>query len=268
MTPSSIIDYALSKHIRAAALTDHDCVSGLDEFRKYAEGKPIETVNGIELSTGHNGRDIHILGLFIEPDVQSFLDYLMTFRRSRDSRNIKMCENLRRGLHMDISYEALKEMFPDAVITRGHFAKYMYNKGYVRSLREPFERWIGDNGPYYLPRDRISPQDGVKLILSAHGVPVLAHPILYGFGREKLEKLVCTLKECGLAGLEGIYTTYEHSDELLIRSIAEKYGLLISGGSDFHGSNKLNTDLGTGRGNLAVPYEIYQRIKEYHDKQN
>lgn len=267
-TPSEIIDLAVERHISAIALTDHDCVAGLEEFNAHAAGRPIETVNGIELSTGLNGKDIHILGLFIDPDDQEFLDYLVTFRKSRDDRNVKMCELLHKGLHMDISYDALKEMFPGAVITRGHFAKYMYNKGIVRSLREPFERWIGDSKPYFLPRERITPEGGVRLILSAHGVPILAHPILYGFGREKLEQLVKKLKDSGLAGIEAIYTTYERSDEMQICDMADRYGLLLSGGSDYHGTNKINTELGIGRGNLRVPYDIYDRMRKYHDDQN
>ena len=267
-TPSEIIDLALKRNLSAIALTDHDCIDGLPEFHKYAKDRPIETVNGIELSTGLNGKDIHIVGLFIDTGNQRFLDYLVDFRKSRDDRNIKMCNRLHDELHMDISFEALQEMFPNAVLTRGHFAKYMYNKGIVRSLREPFERWIGDNKPFYVPRERISPDDGVRLILSAHGVPILAHPILYGFSRPKLEELVSMLKDAGLAGIEAVYTTYEHSDEMLIRSVAEKYDLLLSGGSDFHGTNKINTELGIGRGNLRVPYEFYDRIRKYHDDQN
>lgn len=264
-TPSQIIDLALKKGIRAIALTDHDCVAGLPEFHACASGHRIETVSGIELSTGLNGRDIHILGLFIDPDDTKFLDYLVTFRQSRDSRNIKMCDSLHEGLGMDISYEALKEMFPDAVITRGHFAKYMLKKGYTKSLREAFDRWIGDNGKYYIPRERITPEDGIALIRSAGGIPILAHPVLYGFSHQKLVLLVSHLKDSGLVGIEAVYTTYDPSDEREIRQIASEYDLLLSGGSDFHGTNKVNTDLGTGRGNLHVPFEIYQKLKEYHE---
>lgn len=265
-TPSQIIDLATEINLSAIALTDHDTIDGLEEFHSHAAGKPVETVNGIELSTGLNGKDIHILGLFIDPETSGFISYLEDFRSSRDIRNIRMCERLHKGLGMDISYEALKKMFPDAVITRGHFAKYMYKMGYTKSLHEAFDRWISDRGPYYIPRERVTPEQGIDIIRMAHGVPILAHPVLYGFGHEKLCSLISDLKQSGLAGIEAIYTTYDNSDEKMMRKIAADYGLLISGGSDFHGTNKINTDLATGRGNLHVPYEIYDKIKEYHDK--
>lgn len=270
LTPKELVDYALEKGLAAFALTDHDSVSGIQEAVNAAKGSSLEVIPGIELSTEYNGRDIHILGYYIDIADSSFQNQLSQFIDSRDIRNQKMCRLLHDNTNMDISFIQLKERFPKATITRAHYAKYMLDHGYVKSLAEAFDRYIGDHAPFYLPREKVSPADGIKLILQADGVPVLAHPILYGLGKSALETLISQLKENGLMGIEAIYTTYTMSDTSQIKSLAQKYNLFITGGSDFHGVNKVNTDLGTGRGNLFVPYElllpIKQAAKESHDK--
>jgi len=280
-TPKELVDYAVLKGLKAFALTDHDTVDGLDDAIQYAEAlrqkqaenlqaaacdkaacKHIpEVIPGIEFSTEYQGRDIHIVGLYIDYKDKEFTRYLQSFIDSRTLRNQKMCRLLTEA-GIDISYDKLLEEFPGSVITRAHYAKYMLNHGYIKSIKEAFERYVGDNCPYFVPREKVTPAQAVELTLKAGGVPVLAHPILYHMSDARLDKLVAELTESGLMGIEAIYSTYCAADERKIRNVAKKYKLLISGGSDFHGSNKPGLDLGVGYGKLYVPDEVLDNIKK------
>ena len=272
-TPEELVDYAMEKGLRAFALTDHDTVNGLDRAIRYAEGSPAdapapqvpEVIPGIELSTEYQGKDIHMVGLFIDYHQPDFAHYLEDFIHSRENRNEKMCALLREHDN-DITYEALLAEFPGAVITRAHFARYLLSHGYIQSMKEAFDRYVGDHAPCYIPREKVTPMQAVHLILQSGGVPILAHPILYHMSDERLDKLVATLKQEGLAGIEAIYSTYNAAEERQIRKLAAKYELLLSGGSDFHGAAKPGLSLGNGYGKLYVPYEILAGMKQYLSK--
>lgn len=287
-SPKELVDYAIEKGLAAFALTDHDTVDGLDEAVSYAEKlrrapfpgsvspmahgnvpkgsappqPPLvpEVIPGIEFSTEYQGQDVHIVGLYIDHHNAAFEGQLKKFVDSRTVRNQKMCGLLREA-GIEITYEALLSEFPDAVITRAHYAKYLLSHGHVQSMKEAFDRYVGDHCPCYVPREKVTPVQAVKLILTAGGVPILAHPILYHMSDGRLDTLTAELKDAGLMGVEAIYSTYRPSEERQIRALAEKYGLLISGGSDFHGGNKPGLDLATGYGNLFVPMDILDRIK-------
>lgn len=265
-TPEELVDYAIKKGLTAFALTDHDTVSGLDRAIYYAESlrhTPVqipEVIPGIELSTEYQGKDIHMVGLFIDYHQPDFAHYLEDFIHSRENRNKKMCALLREH-GIDITYEALLVEFPGAVITRAHFARYLLSHGYIQSLKEAFDRYVGDRCPCFVPREKVTPAQAVELILGAGGVPVLAHPILYHMSDDRLEALVAELKSIGLIGIEAIYSTYNTAEERQIRGLASKYGLKISGGSDFHGANKPKIDLGTGWGKLYVPDEVLEKLR-------
>lgn len=260
-TPSELVEYAITKGLSAFALTDHDTVAGLPEAFARAEHELIEVIPGIEFSTEYEGRDIHILGLFIRYETPSFLKQLTAFQNSRLIRNEKMCTLLQKA-GIDITFEKLQQHFPGAVVTRAHYAKYLLAGGYIKSIPEAFERYIGDRSPCFVPREKVSPQQAVELILDAGGIPILAHPVLYHMGRDRLELLVSRLTTVGLLGIEAIYSTYSSAEERDMRSIAKKFGLLISGGSDFHGTTKPGLDLAVGYGNLVVPEDILLRLKE------
>ncbi|MCM1113176.1 MAG: Cof-type HAD-IIB family hydrolase [Muribaculum sp.] len=274
-SPAELVDYAMTKHLRAFALTDHDTVDGLEEALSHAEAlreryrresgsapsdAVPEIIPGIELSTEYQGRDIHVVGLFIDYQNEEFKSYLKRFVDSRDRRNEKMCALLREA-GVEITYAALQEAFPNSVITRAHYAKYLLDHGYVKSRKEAFARYVGDHCPCYVPREKVTPQEAVELILKADGVPILAHPILYGLGHQALDTLVGELKSVGLMGIEALYSTYTPADERQIRALADKYHLLISGGSDFHGANKPGLDLAVGYGGLHVPFSVLQDIR-------
>ena len=259
-TPTELIDYAHEKGLASIAVTDHDTVAGLDEAiaagSKYDD---LEVIPGIEFSTVNEGKDVHVVGLYIDYKSPVFTKRLEEFRNSRIERNKKMCQKLTEaGLPMD--YDELISAFEGSVLTRAHYAAYMLEKGFIKSRQEAFDRYIGDNCPCFVPRENVTPELAVEIILEAGGVPVLAHPVLYHLSNEKLDALVARMKAAGLMGIEAIYCTYSASDEREIKALAKKYDLLISGGSDFHGANKKDLDLAVGYGKLFVPEEVRDNI--------
>ena len=163
---------------------------------------------------------------------------------------------------MNITYEELEAEFPGAVLTRAHYAKLLMKHGYVKSIKEAFERFLGDHCPCYVSREKITPVMAIDLIRKAGGLAILAHPILYHMSDARLDALVQKLKEAGLTGIEAIYSTYSPAEERQIRKLSTKYNLLLSGGSDFHGENKPGLDLGTGYGKLYVPEEVLLALKK------
>lgn len=264
-TPTELVNYAIEKGLSAFALTDHDTTAGLSEALAAAEGKDITVIPGIEFSSEYEGRDIHIVGLYIDYTSDFFKRRLEAFVNGRIIRNQEMCKRL--GQHgIDITYDQLLSEFPGSVITRAHYATYLFKYGYTKSLKEAFERYIGDHAPCFVSRKKITPMRAIEIILKAGGLPILAHPMLYHMSGARLDHLVSELKEVGLAGIEAIYSTHSPSEEREIRKLAAKYDLLISGGSDFHGNAKPGLDLGTGYGKLFVPEEVQRGLKAFHEE--
>ncbi len=265
--PAKLVELAMQKGLSAFALTDHDTVDGIDEaldaaraLRAQGKTNVPEVIPGIELSTEYHGKDVHLVGLFIDHHSAAFQTYLQEFVKARTERNYKMCDSLR-GAGIDITYERLLEAFPDCVLTRAHYAMYLLNHGYCSSVKDAFDRYVGDHAPHFIPREKITPSMAVQLILQAGGVPILAHPVLYRMSDAHLEALVKKLKTAGLVGIEAIYATYTAAEERDMRKLANKYGLLISGGSDFHGEAKPKLELGNGFGRLFVPEDLLEKIR-------
>ncbi len=259
-TPSELVEHALAKGLSAFALTDHDTTSGIREAYEAAKDTDLEVIAGIEFSTQYDKKDIHIIGLDIDYENQNFQKELSAFRDARTIRNEKMCEKLRE-CGIGISYEQLKSNFPNAVMTRSHFAMFLLEYGYVKSSREAFDRYIGDYAPCFVPREKVSPEQAIKLILENKGIPILAHPLLYHMSNRTLEQMIQTLKEAGLVGIEAVYSTHSPAQEREVKALAKKHDLKISGGSDFHGTVKPSLDLGTGYGKLFVPMTILQELR-------
>ena len=269
LTPAELIRYAAQKGLAAIALTDHDTIDGIEEAvqaaRSLSSQDPDalvpEVIPGVELSTEYRGKDIHIVGLFIDWQNREFADRLRGFADARIYRNRKMCSLLTEN-GCPVSYENLEAAFPDTVITRAHFAQYLLDRGMISSIDEAFRKLIGDDCPCFVPREKITPHDAVRFLLRFGGVPILAHPLQYKMGETELDALVASLTGLGLDGIEVYYSTHRQADTANLSRIAEKYGLLLSGGSDFHGTRKQNLDLGTGYGHLYVPDTILPPIRE------
>ena len=260
LSPSDLVSYAIKQGVSAFALTDHDTVDGIDEAVAASKNTSVTVIPGIELSTEYEGKDIHIVGLFIDKEQPAFRERIQRFANARTNRNLEMCQKLTEA-GLPLEYEELTNAFPGAVITRAHYAQILLTKGYTKSLKEAFERYIGDHSPCFIPRKKISPEEGVKFILSANGLPVLAHPMQYGMGDARLQQLIDRLKEAGLVALEAIYCTHTPSEEAKLCKLAKDNGLLISGGSDFHGKAKPGLELGTGYGRLHVSQEVLENLK-------
>lgn len=267
LTPKEIILAAKEAGLSAIALTDHDTAAGIKKAQAQADLCGIELIAGIELSTEYaipsspeKRKEIHIVGLYIDPENELLKQKTTAFRECRDKRNEKIVEALQKE-GFDITMGALIAENPDSVITRANIARFLYNHGYTKSISEAFDKYIGDGCRCYVGRFKISPAEAVRLIKQAGGIAVLAHPLLYHMSAVTLQELIDRLKEAGLDGIEAIYSTYTTGEEQLVKKIAAQNNLLISGGSDFHGSNKPMIKLGTGRGNLYIPYSILEQIK-------
>lgn len=260
-TPTELVDYALKKKLAAIALTDHDTIDGLPEIFAAAEGSGLEVIGGIEFSTEFHGKDVHIVGLDFDYRMPEFCRQLTRFQNSRDIRNEKMISRLREE-GIDITWEAMMQEYPDAVWTRAHFGKFLLEHGYVPDIKEAFSRYLADDACCFIPREKVTPVQAVELIRLANGMPVLAHPMLYHLDDASMDELIESLKAVGLTGIEGFYSTYSRADEEYVRMMADRHQLLLSGGSDFHGSTKPDIDLGTGKGNLKIPYELLTKLRE------
>ena len=261
-TPSELAAHAAEKGLAAFALTDHDTTDGLAEAAAAAAEYGVEFVPGIEFSTEYQGHDIHIVGLDIDPAEEELAAKLRSFRANRDVRNEEMLALLRTVGGFTITMEDLKNAYGEnTVITRAHFGRWLFEHGCVKSISEAFDRYLGDGCPCFVVKKKTRPQTAVRLILGAGGIPVLAHPLLYHLSPEELEQLVRELKGYGLAALEAVYSSNIGMDESNMRRLAQKMGLKISGGSDFHGKNKPLLELGSGRGNLKIPYEVLENLR-------
>lgn len=268
LTPEEVVRAAAKAELAAVALTDHDTVSGVKAAAAAAEHFGVELIPGVELSTeyelpsaGKRRKEIHIVGLFVDPDSPILLQKTKEFRDCRDARNEEMVAALRNE-GFDITMEALYAENPDCVVTRANIARFLFHHGCISSVQEAFEKYIGDGCRCYVGRFKVAPTEAVDLIHAAGGLAVLAHPVLYHLNMEVLQGLIDNLKRVGLDAIEAIYSTYTPGEERLIRELAVKNDLLISGGSDFHGENKPTIQIGTGKGNLCVPYEMLEGLKK------
>lgn len=263
-SPEELVDLAYKKNLAAFALTDHDSVDGIPFAMNYLKEKnyPIQLIPGTELSVDYNNHEIHLVGLFIDCHNQTLIKETHDFVTKRKNRNIDMVKNFQdAGIPMTI--EALQAGNPDTVITRAHFAKFLIENGVAKDSKEAFAKYLGEDSPFYVTRTRMDAFDGIKLILQAGGVPILAHPIHYKLKEPELRKAVKAFKENGLVGIEVMYSNHSTVDENFVRKLSKEFDLLPSGGSDFHGTNKPAIDLGTGRGNLSIPYTYLEDLAAY-----
>ena len=267
-TPAELMDYAVTKNLSAIALTDHDTTDGIDEALAHIRKNnlPLELIPGIEFSTrymlsdGTGDQEVHVVGLFVDHKCKALVDHVKDFVDSRIERNHRMCRLLTEA-GMPVTYEELKQEFPGAVITRAHYGRFLLNHHHVATIKEAFEKYIGEGCPCYVPRRKVTPFDVVHIILEAGGVPVLAHPMLYHLQEQELRILVERMKAEGAVGIEAIYPTYTEEEEQLVRRLAKEFDLCISGGSDFHGAHKPGLDLAVGYGKLYVPDEVLENLR-------
>lgn len=256
--PAEIVKQAKHVGLKAVSLTDHDAVLGIDEAVEAGNRLDIEVIPGIEISTLENGQDVHVLGYFINYKDREFLQALEELQRVRDSRNEMMIAKLNDlGIEITIDEVMTKLRRDSANIGRPHIGEVLLDKGIVKTMEEAFDKYLGKNGRAYVNPVRISPEDGIDLIKKAGGVPVLAHPGVYDD-----DMMVARLIKYGLVGIEAFHPDHNPSGERKYRDMAERYGVLATGGSDFHGSRG-GAMFHAPIGKKTVLYEIVEKLKQH-----
>lgn len=264
-TPEELVELAIQNDLVAFALTDHDTVEGVERAMKAAEERHIQVIPGVELSCEYEispsrKKEIHILGYNLDYNQPELCETLDAVAKERDDRNRKMCENLNRDGY-PIDYESLMERFKNTIVTRAHFARFLLEKGAIPSIDSAFKKILAQDGPYFVMRKYLTPEKGIELIKKAGGIPVLAHPLLYKMSVTELHNLLTELKGYGLQGIEAMYSRNRGNDEAFVRKLASEYDLFITGGTDFHGANKPDLEIGRGEGNLRVPVMLLENLK-------
>ncbi len=273
LSPAQLVLQAERRRLAAVALTDHDTVSGLDQARRSAEGLPLRFVCGVELSaqyapiSGSSGEGVlHILGLGIDPANGVLGRVLRDFREARRRRNPKMLARLRR-LGIDVSMQELLETAGvaaadrESVVGRLHMARLMVRKGYVRDTREAFDRYLGAGRPAFVDKERFTAEQAIAAIHAAGGLAVLAHPVQLGADNAaQLRRFVRRLRGWGLDGIEAYHPDHSDQHTRQYLDLARREGLLVSGGSDYHGGAKPGVRLGRPRVPLAAVEQLLARL--------
>ena len=258
-TPAELVELARGAGLSALALSDHNTVAGLPSFLEAAEGSGIEPVPGVEFSTEYLGNELHILALYVTPRHYDRINVLMQdFLDRKDQSNFEMVQRLNdAGIRLD--YQAIKEKAAGS-INRAVIAAEMVRLGYSESVKEAFSQWLSPKRGYYIPPKRPDAFEMIRFIKSIGAVAVLAHPFL-SLEEQQIHAFLPDAVEAGLDAMEVCYSTYDREQTNRAMEIAQQYGLLYSGGSDFHGENKPDISIGTGRGELVVPLQFLQALK-------
>jgi len=265
LTPADIIDHAQKLNLAAIAITDHDSVDGSKEALQIDIPPSLHFLTGVEISAAHppffpGSGSFHILGYAIHLDNRDLNQALSKFQDARKNRNPEILKRLNK-LGFRISLEEVNQEVGEGQLGRPHIAYAMLKKGFVASINEAFDKYLGNAGPAYVDKDRIECEQAISIIRAAGGVPVLAHPALLNIENDqKLDALLQNLVKIGLAGIEVYYPGHSPQQIRQYTELAENYGLLMTGGTDFHGSITPDTKMGSGDGDLFVPYTLYKEL--------
>lgn len=259
-SPEALAERGAAAGLTAMALTDHDTVAGVQRFLSAAASHNIRCVSGIELSIDVPGSSVHLLAYGCDLNDAPLNAALTRVRDGRYRRNVEILSRLSQlGCHVTWP-EVLACAGEAGVVGRPHFAQVLIAKGYASSKQDVFRRLLGRGAPAYVERFRLESEQAIALIRNAGGIAVLAHPSLCGLGRQALEAFVGQLAQAGLGGIEVYYTGYGPSEMREYLSLAQAFDLVPTGGSDFHGTQSPNIELGAGYGSLAVPDESFDAL--------
>ena len=262
LSPSQLVELALEKNLSSVGITDHDTIAGWDEALIKGADLGIEIVPGVELSTAYEGGRFHLLGYLFERDSQ-LASTLEIIQRERGNRNANIFANLEKlGVPLDEAEVRVFAGRDEGELGRPHFARAMVARGYVASTQEAFDQYLADGSPGYAPKKVLSPEEAIALIHAAGGVAIWAHPPMRKkVSYDELEERLRDWIGWGLDGLEIYYSQYTPEDAAWTLAMTEKYNLIGSGGSDFHGISKLDVHLGKTHTGAAVPDGVLQQIK-------
>lgn len=260
-SPTEVVRRAAHKGLTSIALTDHDTISGIAEASASASTNGIELIPGTELSVKWDRGAMHLVVLFLKPSDGPLQNRLEELRRGRTHRNSLIIERL-----ADIGVPVLEEevlgFAHGESVGRPHIAAVMLQRGYVDSIADAFDRYLGWGRPAYFPRSRLGPEEAIGLALEAKAVPVLAHPHTLGLDSSAdVTSTLARLTESGLVGMECHCPAYSPLEREGYDALARRFGLLPSGGSDFHGTFKPDIEIGIGRGNLSVPDHLLDALR-------
>ncbi len=259
-SPEEIVHKAAALGVNIIALADHDSVDGIAPALAAAEAFPgLRIIPCVEISTDIPQSEVHVLGYFIDYTSHELQTALERFRHSRRQRAQGMIAKLN-DLGVQIEWPRVQEIAGGSSIGRPHIAQAMLEKGYVSSIRKAFIKYLGREGPAYVERRKMTPAEAVKLVLRANGLPVLAHPLFIN----NVETIVAELKVAGLVGIEVYYNGYNAGEISSLVKLADKYGLLATGGSDYHG---LDDSTETMIGGVDVPMESAERLIALAERQ-
>ena len=259
-SPEELVKEAERLGLDAIALCDHNTVAGVPRFMAAGQGSAVETVPGIEFSTDFQGTELHILALFVQPEHYDTINAMMEdWKKKKEQSNIDLVAALNRGGY-DISYEEICKK-TNGYINRAHIAAELTAKGYTESVQDAFKKLLNPSKGFYQPPEKLLAYDIIRFIKSMGAVAVLAHPFL-NLDEAGLRAFLPEAVACGLDGMEVLYPKYKPEQTVLAERIAEEFGILGSGGSDFHGDNKPDIAMGSGRGTLAVPTEYLLKLRQ------
>jgi 3',5'-nucleoside bisphosphate phosphatase len=252
-TPREVVDLAATAGLRAIAVTDHDTTAFVGDVETLARERGIEAVPGIEMTAVENGRDVHVLGYFIDPAHPHLAEFLVRQRASRVARVAVIGQRLSElGVPIDLSrLMALAQFEPTRSIGRPQVARAMVSAGHVADVQQAFDRWLGFGGPAFVPRMGATPEVVVSVIHEAGGLASLAHP-----GRTNVDERIAALREAGLDALEVHHPDHDAALVARYERVARDLDLLITGGSDFHG----DPDHGLAPGAVSLPEEVWERL--------
>lgn len=261
LTPTQLVELAATVRLDALALTDHDTLEGISEARAAAERLGIELIPGVELSLAWDRGGMHMLVLWLEPGSGPLQDRLAELQDARNGRNARIVDRLNE-LGLELTLEEIENEAGEGSVGRPHFAAVMVRKGYVPDIKSAFDEYLANGRPAYMPRYRLQPEDAIDLARRSGGVPILAHAHTLGLDNQReVEGLLERLVGAGLVGIECHYGSYDSQERAGYVAMASRFGLLPSGGSDFHGTYKADVALGTGSAGIAVPNEILEPLR-------
>ncbi len=261
LSPSEVVRYAQAKGLQAIAITDHDTIEGCEEGLLEGERIGLEVIPGIEISAEYSPGSMHILGFFLDIHHSLLNERLEYLQKARAERNPKMVAKLNQ-LGIEITYEEVMKASGGGQVGRPHFANVLLEKKIVRNFQEAFDRFLKKGAPAYVDKFRFTSKEALHFIREARGVAVLAHPNTLGVNRySELEKLILQLVDEGLQGIEVYYPEHSSAEVAQYKTLADRYNLLSTGGTDYHGIEKNELDIGIGRGEMKLPYSIVEKIK-------
>lgn len=262
LSPAEIVKLAKKVGISVIGVTDHDTTAGNQEALDEGERLGVKVIPGVELSIDGFKGTVHILGYFKGKEWIALEDRLSRVKDGREERNKEICNRLR-SLGFDIEYKDLIKVAGSNIVGRPHIAKVLVDKGVASNMQDAFRRYLGKGKAAYVDRYRLTAKEAISFIREAVGVSVLAHPATIKFDRRtNLDSMVKNLMEFGLEGIEAFSVEHRKEQTKNYMSLAKNFGLIITGGTDFHGDLRPGVEIGIGHGKLDVPYSSYENLRD------